>query len=121
MLIALWIVNAVLALLFLAAGGMKASTSRTALQEKGMGWTEDFGDAAVKAIGAVEVLAAIGLIAPLATGIAPILTPLAAVGLAITMIGATVVHARRDEPVVPTVVLTVVAVASAALGFAQVL
>ncbi|WP_062521999.1 DoxX family protein [Demequina silvatica] len=121
MLIALWIVNAILALVFAAAGSMKVSTPRATLQEKGMGWTEDFSDGAVKAIGATQLLAAVGLIAPVVTDVAPILTPLASVGLLVTMIGATVVHARRSEPLVPTIVLGAVAAASAVLGFIEVL
>lgn len=117
MLIALWIVNALLALAFLAAGGMKLARPKSALAESGMGWVEDFSSTSIKVIAGLEVLGAIGLILPLATGIAPILTPFAAVGLAITMAGATVVHARRNEPVVTGVVLTLLAVASAVLGF----
>ena len=57
-----------------------------------------------------EVLGGLGLILPLATGIAPILTPIAAVGIAILMLGATVVHIRRKESVIPALPLTVVAV-----------
>ena len=62
-----------------------------------MTYVEDFSTPAVKAIGAAELLGAVGLILPLATGIAPILTPLAAVGLTVLMIGAvaTTCAARR--------------------------
>jgi len=118
MLIALWIVNALLALAMLAAGAMKLARTKEALVAGGMGWAEQFSTGSVKAIAALEVLGAIGLILPLATGIAPALAPLAAVGLAIIMIGATVVHARRSEQVIPPVALTLLAVASAVLGFA---
>lgn len=62
-----------------------------------MKWTEDFSAGTLKFIGAVEVLGAIGLILPALLDIAPILVPLAAVGLAITMAGAIVVHVRRKE------------------------
>ncbi|WP_353112648.1 DoxX family protein [Microbacterium sp.] len=117
MLVALWIVNGLLALMMLAAGGMKLLTPKTALAEKGMAWTEDFSVGAVKAIAAAEVLGAVGLIAPLATGILPVLAPLAAVGLAIIMIGAIVVHIRRREAFVPALVQGVLAVAAAVLGF----
>ena len=95
--IALWIVAGLLALAFLAAGAMKLAKSRAQLAESGMAWTEDFSDSQVKLIGLVEVLGALGLILPAALGIAEILTPLAAAGLALTMLGATVVHARRGE------------------------
>jgi len=62
-----------------------------------MGFVEDFSAGAVKAIGAVEVLAAIGLILPAVTGVAPILVPLAASGLALLMVGAIITHLRRKE------------------------
>jgi hypothetical protein len=48
-------------------------------------------------IGLAEILGAIGLVVPAAVHIAPILVPLAAVGLALVMAGAAVVHARRKE------------------------
>lgn len=95
--IALWIIAAVLAAAFAAAGSMKIAQPKAKLAESGMGWAEDYSDGQVKAIGVVEVLGAIGLILPAATGIAPILTPLAATGLVITMVLAAVVHARRGE------------------------
>jgi uncharacterized membrane protein YphA (DoxX/SURF4 family) len=63
-------------------------------------------------IGALEVLAAIGLVLPAALNIVPVLVPLAAVGLVVLMIGAAITHARRKESqaVVTNVVLLVVAV-----------
>ena len=115
--IALWIVNAILALIFLAAGVMKLARSREALASSGLAWTADASPGTVKAVGAVEAAGAVGLIAPLATGIAPVLTPLAAIGLALTMIGAIVLHVRRHERFTVPVVLLVIAAASAALGF----
>jgi len=121
MTIALWIVNILLALAFFAAGAMKVARPKAALVSSGMGWAEDFSAGAIKAIGAVEVLGAVGLIAPLATGILPILTPIAATGLAVVMISAAVVHLRRQEPPVPTLVLAVLSIASAVLGFLVVL
>ncbi|WP_227025932.1 DoxX family protein [Streptomyces fodineus] len=51
----------------------------------------------VKAIGALEVLAAVGLILPAALGIAPVLVPLAALGLVILMTGAAITRLRRHE------------------------
>ncbi|WP_298040844.1 DoxX family protein [uncultured Microbacterium sp.] len=117
MLIALWIVNALLALAMLGGGGMKLVTPKATLAERGMPWTEDFSSLSIKATAALEVIGALGLILPLLTGIATILTPIAAVGLAIIMVGATVVHLRRHEPAAPALVLTLLAVASAVLGF----
>ncbi|HMR48395.1 MAG TPA: DoxX family protein [Arachnia sp.] len=117
MAIALWIVNAILALVFVAVGVMKLARTREALEASGMAWTANASAGLVKAIGAVELLGGLGLILPLATGVAPVLTPLAAVGLALTMIGAIVLHVRRKESFVVPAVLLVVAAASAILGF----
>ncbi|EOD63683.1 DoxX family protein [Amycolatopsis vancoresmycina] len=96
--VVLWIAAGLLAVLYLFAGGMKLATPREKLLENpNMGWAADFSEAAVKGIGAVEVLGALGLILPWALGIAPVLTPLAATGLAVVQVGAIVVHVRRKE------------------------
>jgi hypothetical protein len=121
MLIALWIVNGLLALAMLGGGVMKLVTPKATLAERGMAWTEDFSAGFIKVVSALEVFGAVGLILPLLTGIAPILAPLAGTGLAVIMIGATVVHLRRREPFLPPLVLAALAVASAVLGFLVVL
>ena len=95
--IVLWIIAGVLAAAFAAAGAMKLTQPKEKLAASGMAWTEDFHPGMVKVIGALEVLAAIGLILPAALGIAPVLVPLAALGLVLVMIGAIVTHARRKE------------------------
>lgn len=96
--VVLWIIAGLLALLFLAAGLMKATQSKEKLAANpNMGWTQDYSPTQLKAIGTLEVLAAIGLILPAALDIVPILVPLAATGLALIMIGAIVVHVRRKE------------------------
>jgi hypothetical protein len=92
----LWIGQGLLAAAYLAGGGIKMIQPREKLA-KTMGWVEDYSPGAVKAIGAVEVLGAIGVVLPWATGIATVLTPLAAAGLAIVQILAAVVHVRRKE------------------------
>jgi hypothetical protein len=62
-----------------------------------MGWVEDFSDTGVRTIGALEVLAGVGLLLPAVTGVATVLVPLAAVGLALLMVGAAATHRRRGE------------------------
>ncbi|RSD07347.1 DoxX family protein [Amycolatopsis eburnea] len=116
--VVLWIVAGVLAALYLAAGGMKLATPREKLLENpNMGWTADFSGAAVKGIGAVEVLGAIGLVLPWALDIAPVLTPLAATGLAVVQVGAIIVHARRKETkALPMNVVLLVLAAFVAIG-----
>ena len=83
---ALWIVQGLLALLFLFTGGMKLVLPIEVMTEQMPmpGWFLRF-------IGVAEVLGAIGLILPGLLGVRPGLTPLAACGLVVIMIGATVV------------------------------
>ena len=95
--IALWIVQALLAFVLGGSGVVKATRDRKRLFDDGITWVEDFPAWAVKAIGVLEVLAAVGLILPALTGVAPMLTPLAAVGIGLLMAGAGVVHFRRGE------------------------
>jgi uncharacterized membrane protein YphA (DoxX/SURF4 family) len=95
--VVLWIIAGLLAAAFAAAGAMKLTSPKEKLAASGMGWTEDFSAGMVKLIGALEILAAIGLILPAALDIVPVLVPLAALGLVLIMIGAIVTHARRKE------------------------
>ena len=94
--IALWIVQILLAVAFLGAGLMKLTQPKDKIAQS-MAWAGDFSPTAIKLIGLVEVLGALGLILPAVTGIAPVLVPLAALGLAIVMVGAIITHARRGE------------------------
>lgn len=96
--IALWTAQGLLAFVYLAAGGLKIIRSREQLVATGrLDWMKDNSDAAVKAVGAVEILGALGVILPEATGIGLVLTPIAAVGLVIVQIGALRVHLTRNE------------------------
>src|SRR4051794_26061545 len=95
--ILLWIIAGLLAAAFLASGVMKLTQPREKLAASGMGWAQDFKAGTIKLIGALEVLAGVGLILPAALGIAPVLVPLAALGLVVVMIGALAVHGRRKE------------------------
>jgi uncharacterized membrane protein YphA (DoxX/SURF4 family) len=107
----LWIAQGLLCLAFLMAGGNKLLSPKEKLIPR-MGWAESWPPNAIKALAAAEVLGALGVVLPWATGIAKVLTPLAAVGLAVTMLGAIVVHLRRGEyrHSTPTVVLLILSV-----------
>lgn len=76
---------------------MKSTQPKAELAEK-LPWVTDYPTGTVRFIGAVELAAGLGLILPAATGIAPVLTPLAATGLVVVMALAMVTHARRKEP-----------------------
>ena len=95
--LALWIVAIVLAAVFAASGLMKLLVPKEKLVNVGQGWAQDFSATSIRLIGVAEVLGAAGLILPAVTHIAPILVPLAAIGLVLVMVGAAVVHARRKE------------------------
>ena len=104
--IALWVITAILALAFLAAGTMKIAQPKAKLAAAGQGWVEDFSDGAVKRIGILEILAGLGLILPALFGIATVLVPAAAVGLVLLMAGAAITHGRRHET--PNVIVNLV-------------
>ena len=94
---ALWIVQALLAALFLATGMTKLTQPRLKMAAGPMAWAEDVSDGQFRTIGLLEVLGAIGLILPHVLGIAEALVPLAATGLVLLMVGAIVTHVRLHE------------------------
>ena len=106
--IALWVAQILLAAAYLMAGTMKLVRPREELTAK-MRWAEGFTAGQIKGIGALEVAGAIGLVLPWLTGIAPWLTPLAALGLAILQLGAIRAHRRYNEPVIANIVLLALA------------
>ncbi len=109
---AVWIAQGLLALAMLAAGGMKLAQSKEQLVASGsMDWTEDFPEPQIKGIGALEVLAALGLILPALLDIAPVLVGVAAVGVALLMLGAAATHLRRKEGQMVPVNLVIAAIA----------
>ncbi len=92
----LWILQILVALVFLVTGAAKVLIPKDKLKGK-MSWVEDAPESTAKIIGGLEILGAVGLILPALTGILPWLTPLAAVGLMLTMIGAIATHVRLSE------------------------
>lgn len=106
MVIALWIVQGLLALAFLLAGFMKGFTPLEGLK-KNMSWVSVTPAALVRFIGIAELLGALGLILPILTGIQPWLTIAAAIGLVVVMLCAAVFHAARKEysQITPSLIL----------------
>jgi hypothetical protein len=97
--VALWIVAGILATAYLVGGGLKVIMPKDRIFATGTSahWVEDFSSGAVKAIGTLEVLGALGLILPAVLDIAPVLVPVAAIGLGLIMVGAAVTRTRRRE------------------------
>ena len=92
----IWIVQAALAAFFFMPGGMKVITPREKMIEKGQLKPGD-SIIPIRALGIVELLGIIGLILPSWLNIVPILTPIAAIGFCIVMVGAFVVHFRKKD------------------------
>ncbi|MDX2075202.1 MAG: DoxX family protein [bacterium] len=107
--IVLWILQILLALVFGMVGFLKITQSKEKVlaspMADRMGWVNDFTQGQLRIIGSLEVLGAIGLILPKLTNILPWLTPLAAAGLILVMIGAALTHLRRKESPIPNVIL----------------
>ncbi len=96
--LALWICQFLLAAVFLLSGAAKISMSRQRLLATGQTGIAPFPLPVVRLTAACELLAAVGLIAPRASGVLPVLTPAAAIGLGVIMIGAMISHATLREP-----------------------
>ena len=94
--IALWIVQVLVGIAFIMAGGMKIATPYDALAAQ-MAWVSHVPAIGVKVIGALELLGGLGLILPSVSRIKPGLTPLAAAGLVLTMLGAAATHVMLGE------------------------
>lgn len=90
-----WILSIVLAIVFLAAGLVKAYRYEAA--KKRMAWVEDASPELVRVIGLVEAICGVGLILPVATGFNPWLTPVAASMLTLIQLSAIGFNAKRKD------------------------
>jgi putative oxidoreductase len=108
---ALWIVQGLLALAFLLAGLMKLTQPMDVLAAS-MGWPVALPALLVRFIGLAELLGAIGLILPALTRIRPGLVPLAAAGLTLIILLATLFHVSRGEGAMTPVNLVLGALAA---------
>ena len=111
----MWAIQIFLALAFGAAGTMKLVRSKAQLAANPhMGWVHSVPEDRIKLLGVAEILGAIGLVVPMAIGIAPILTRVAAVCLATLMGGAAATHTMRGESAAVSTILAVLVIAVAA-------
>ncbi|MFD0201947.1 MULTISPECIES: DoxX family protein [Saccharothrix] len=109
--IALWIGQVLPAAVFLMSGAAKSTQSKERMPATGQTGVAFLSLPAIRVVAALEVAAAIGVVVPWATGIAPVLTPIAAVGLGLVMVGAAYFHARLREPRAVAVNVLLLAVA----------
>jgi hypothetical protein len=108
----LWIIAGLLAVVFSVAGILKLTLPKEKLAAAPGGeWVDDHSVGFVKTLGGLDLLAAAGLILPAAFDIAPVLVPLAAVGVVLLMVGAMITHLRRRETVPTLLNLTYLVIA----------
>ena len=95
--------------MFIIAGSMKSLNYEKALES--LAWVKDSSRSFVTFVGVAELLGGIGLILPQALDIYQLLTPIAAVGLAIIMLLAILYHLKRKESAITmNIVLLIIAV-----------
>jgi uncharacterized membrane protein YphA (DoxX/SURF4 family) len=94
----LWTLQASLAAVFTASGVAKISQPKERLIASGQTGVAPFPLPVIRVTAFCELLGAIGILVPRLVGIAAFLTPLAAGGFAVVMIGAIGSHAYLREP-----------------------
>lgn len=96
---ALWILTVFLAVAFLIGGAAQAFMPKEKYRSlaSSQHWVDDFSAGHLKAIGGIKMTGALGLVLPAWTGVAPVLVPLAACGMALFMAGAATTRFRRSE------------------------
>jgi uncharacterized membrane protein YphA (DoxX/SURF4 family) len=104
----LWVLQVLLAVFFLLAGFGHATLSIAEIA-KSAPWAWDLPPALLRFIGGAEVAGALGLVLPMATGIAARLTWIAAAGLSLIMLLAAAFHLFRGEPIVIQLIVAAVA------------
>lgn len=94
----LWILQSFTAATFLYSGVNKTIYSEQRLVAKGQTGVEGLPAGLIRFIGVSEILGAIGIILPLLLHILPVLTIISAIGFAVIMIPAAIIHYKRHEP-----------------------
>ncbi|GAA1614805.1 MULTISPECIES: DoxX family protein [Kribbella] len=93
-----WIFTGALGVVFTISGVLKVTMSRDRLIATGQTGIAPFPMPLVRLVAVCELLAVAGLFAPWLSGTARVLTPLAAVGLCVVMVGAATSHSSLREP-----------------------
>lgn len=96
--LALWIAAGPLAAVAMAGGVTKTFMPKERLAAAHGGeWTAGAGAGFVKALGVLELLAAVGLVLPALVDVAPVMVPVTAVCWVLLMVGAMITHARLGQ------------------------
>ncbi len=96
--VVVWAVSIVLVIVFGFSAVVKGTQSKARTLELGMTGVVDVPLPVMRLTALTEVLGVVGLFVPYVAGFAPILTPLAAIGLGIIMVLAARIHLRLGEP-----------------------
>jgi uncharacterized membrane protein YphA (DoxX/SURF4 family) len=113
----LWTLQAALAAVFTASGLAKISRPKDRLIASGQTGVAPFPLPVIRVTAFCELLGAVGILLPRLMGVAAFLTPLAAAGFAVVMVGAIGSHAYLREPRnVALTVLIFVAAVTVAVG-----
>jgi DoxX-like family len=115
----LWIGQVVLAIAFVAVGYAHAFRFEQTAERPATRWMAAVGRDNMRVIGILEMLGAVGLILPAATGVLPWLAPLAGALLAILMLSALIFHVRRPGEAQNIVVNVVLGVAAALVAYGR--
>jgi uncharacterized membrane protein YphA (DoxX/SURF4 family) len=94
----LWILQSLIAAIFLYSGVQKSIYSEQKLVTRGQTGVEGLSAGLIRFIGISEILGTIGIILPLLLHILPILTTISAICFAVIMIPAAIIHYKRHEP-----------------------
>jgi uncharacterized membrane protein YphA (DoxX/SURF4 family) len=94
----LWTLQVLLAAVFAGSGAAKISRSKDQLIASGQTGVAPFPLPVIRLTAFCELLGAVGILVPRLVGVAPFLTPVAAAGFAIVMVGAIGSHAYLREP-----------------------
>lgn len=114
----IWIIKGILAALFGITGLLKLFLPKDKLIEKGMKGLVSIDDTQIKGIGVVELLGAIGILLPGLLNIYPILSGIAALGLALTMMVAARVHQKLQLSIMPNIIIMLLCLFVAYKSFA---
>lgn len=116
----LWVVQALLATVFLFAGGMKFFGIEKVLKDSAQGPGKlSLTRSMLHFIGVSELAGSLGLILPMLTRVMPQLTPTAAAGLTVVMILAVGFHLQRQDPASKTIVTFVLSALCAFVAYGR--
>lgn len=106
----LWILKGIIALIFIYAGFSKLFLPKAKLLVNGMKGLVNLDETQIKGAGLLEVLGAIGLILPSLLNIYPILSPISALCLSLTMIVGGRINYKLKLPVLPNIVIFILCI-----------